>query len=197
MIGDHRPMSELPRPQDRRTLDRLAEVRQLGPDELPALRHLHLSAFKRAAGEFLTQKELRSADDWIHGQAMFDETVVAAMHQQIFGAWIDRTLVAVAAWTEERSPSASARLRWVAADPMFERCGLGRRVVVHTEFAATTAGHTRLAVRALPGTSGFFQRLGYFELARGLQPLTASLQVPAVYLVKEMRHPAVDPSVRH
>ena len=190
-------MSELSKPRDRRTLDRMAEVRPLTPDELPSLRHLHLSAFKRTAGTFLTDQELRSADDWIHGQALFDQTVLAAMHYQIFGAWVDRTLAAVAAWTEERTPSASARLRWVATDPMFERCGLGRRVVAHTEFAATTAGHTRLAVRALPTTHGFFVRLGYFELARGLQPLTQSLQVPAVYLVKEMRHPAVDPSVRH
>lgn len=190
-------MSEIPKPSMAVTLDRLAEVRQMDTDELPALRHLHLRAFQQAAATLLSEEEMVQAKAWIYSDDQFQAIVAAARLGQIFGAWIDRTLVSAAGWSSETSTRAPVRLRWLATDPLFASKGIGRRVVVQAEFAATAAGHSRITARALPTYSGFFERLGYRETARGIQAMTRDLDVPAVYLSKLMRHPNVDPSVRH
>lgn len=190
-------MTQMQRPPTAASLDRLVDIRSLTLDEMSSVRHLRFQAFRKSAHSILSNDELDVARCWINSAETFEALVQATGAGQVLAGWIDETMVAVAGWTTGDTSTSPARLRWVATDPAFGNSGIGRRIVLQTEFAASAAGQSRFAVRALPTTDGFFTRVGYRQTGRGSLSVYNGLQLPVVYLSKTLRHPGSDSTTKH
>lgn len=81
--------------------------------------------------------------------------------RRYFVAANDNGLVAGAGWEPYDAAPGAAALRGVFVHPDCKRGGLGRRMVLTAEDAATAGGYSRFFVPAALNATGFYERLGY------------------------------------
>jgi predicted N-acetyltransferase YhbS len=164
----------------------LAAVRRLGLDDFSTVRYVHASSFKTLAGPLITEAELESFTRQVYQPAYVD----ALMALNTFVAVLDGRVIATAAWGAGDDSGAVARIGSVFVDPVFTRCGLGRRLVREVEQRATEAGYRRFSVRATANAVPFFQALDYEIASHGVSSLTATEGTLQVTFMRKSAGPA-------
>jgi N-acetylglutamate synthase-like GNAT family acetyltransferase len=96
---------------------------------------------------------------WLKTPAQGLADLIAA--QRYFVAVNDDVPVGGAGWEPYDAAPAAAALRGVFVHPDCGGAGLGKRLVLAAEDAATTSGFSLLFVPASLNATGFYERLGY------------------------------------
>ena len=158
--------------------DTLVELRPIGLDSFPALRHIHSLAFRTHLGSDLSEDQLDALVDFVHTP----QYVELILQTECLGAWIEDRLCATGSWMPGGSSGANAKLIGVCVDPLFSGLGLGRRLVGEIEARARRAGFVVITARAPVAIAPFFNRLGYFGTSRGVWATPCGVSVPVLHM---------------
>ena len=111
------------------TLATLAELRPIGLEDLPAVRHLHAASFKQAAAARLSETEIAAFARHVTTPAYMDEL----LNQDLTCAFVCGELVGTSGWCPADDRGTTARIRAVFVRPLFTREGIGEKLVRHAE----------------------------------------------------------------
>ncbi|MEO1650934.1 MAG: GNAT family N-acetyltransferase [Pseudomonadota bacterium] len=178
-------------------LDQLITISALTIDCMADVRYLHARAFKATAPAYFTDDEIGVFLDHINTQAYSDAIVKAVRAGNVFGARIDRELVATSGWDYGVARGSPAKLRWVFVNPMFQGQGIGRRMVSNVELDAMCAGYETMSARVLPTLSDFLGQLGYAETGRSAERFENSTLLSTHILKKRLMQSAINHFTRH
>jgi GNAT superfamily N-acetyltransferase len=146
-----------------------AAIGLVNPDQMSDVRYVHASSLRAQAGSTLQEDELAAYHDYVYS-AGYLETL---MRQRLYGAWIDRTLVATGGWSVADDHGSAVRVRSLAVRPGFFGTGLGAMMLAEVENDARAAGFAAFQARAPSTAVSFFLRHGYIVTSQGVQPLPA------------------------
>jgi len=173
------------------------KLRPLVIEDMSDVRYIHASSFRLMAGSYASDEEV-SAFAQSLGSPTYSDAVMAAIRtKQIIGAELDSQLVGTGGWTYTDTAAPTARLRWVFVRPLFNDCGIGRRIVSDIELQVLRAGHGEIAVRSTLNAVPFFEHLGYVPTSRGIQQLNRKVNLPVVFMRKVLAHTGVQHLTRH
>ena len=156
------------------------ELRGAGLDDWSAVRELHASAFRALAGPTLDLSQVAAFVELIFAPDYTD----ALLTQDLQTAWYEGHLVATAGWVAADDSGASARITAVYVSPMFQRLGIGRRIVGAAEARARAAGFRSFTARVFPPALPFFGALGYARSSQGALSVGTQNGIP-VYFVRK------------
>jgi N-acetylglutamate synthase-like GNAT family acetyltransferase len=137
-------------------------LRPVSVDELSLIRYVHSSSYRSLVGPTVDPDEVDAFCALVH-TALYADQILAERH---FAAWLGRELIGSAGWVMSDDESRCARLSSVYVQPMFVRCGVGRRLVRHVEADARDMGLDRFRLKATPNSAAFFEKMGYRSTAR-------------------------------
>ena len=138
------------------------ELRPVSIDDLSNVRYLHASSYRSLVGPTVDPDEADTFLGLVNSPYYADQ-ILAERH---FAAWLGRELVGSAGWVLSDDGTRCARLSSVFVQPMFTRCGVGRRLVRHVEGDARDMGVERFHLKATENSVGFWEKLGYRPGAR-------------------------------
>lgn len=101
-----------------------------------------------------------------------------------YGAWVGSEMVGVAAWSVGEAKSPTARILAVFVHPLFGGDGIGTRLTEYLEDEARAAGYRALETNATLNAIGFFEKLDYLEIRRGVWGLPSGRQMPIAFMRK-------------
>lgn len=161
------------------------EVRRVTVDDFSAIRYIHARAFERGVAPYLSEEEASAILDYIRTPAY----VAELMTRELSVGLIEGQIVATSGWSAGDDSGTMARIGWIFVDPMFEGCGIGRRMVADVEARAAQSGYSRFAIRATPNAVGFCQRLGYDVASHGISALYSVVDaMPVTFMRKSVAH---------
>lgn len=161
-------------------LGRVVALRPVAIDDMAAARQLHMSAISCLAAEFLSDGEIGALLDMICQPAYVADLV----ETQLWGAWLDNRLVGTGGWAPSSESRATARIRYLSVDPLFTRCGIGRRLLADAETRATAAGYEEFAIRSGMHMVAFYRNAGYAVTSHGVVATASHVGLPVTYLRK-------------
>ncbi|MEL6289204.1 MAG: GNAT family N-acetyltransferase [Pseudomonadota bacterium] len=142
----------------------IAFIRPVALCEYSDLRHLHASAMRAAAardlagdGTVLSDALSGGISAYIYGVGYL-ERLTSVM---LFGAWIDTLLVASCSWRTDPFDPRVGIIDDLFVSPLFDRAGLGDRLLTHVENHAGERGVERYVVEATGSARHFLARAGY------------------------------------
>lgn len=179
-------MTELSRIRDPADLSRAIRITRLEIEDLAEVRYIHAAAFRLMASPFFTEEEIIAFTDTITSRDYSDGLVTAMRENQLVGARLERELIGTAGWTYSEDQGETVRLKWLYVRPLFNDCGIGRRLVAEVESRVIQAGFQQISVRSTSAAQGFFERLGYRTTSHGVYNLNAQVGMPVVFMRKSM-----------
>jgi putative acetyltransferase len=94
-------------------------------------------------------------------------------------------VVGIGGWSPDSLAPADAWLRYLFVHPDQAGRGLGRMLAAAAEAAARTSGKSRFQVWSSLNAAGFYQALGYRHVRQGRLPVTGTIEMAFVLMVKE------------
>lgn len=157
-------------------------LRPAGIDDWSDIRHLHASAFGALASPFLDAKHILAFKSVVYSSA-YIETLAET---DLWLATHDERIVGSAGWAPADDSGGLARVESVFVSPLFAGLDIGHRLVRHVESRAAAGGFRSFATRAMRGSVGFFEALGYTVTAHGTHALGTSIDFPVVFMRREL-----------
>ena len=154
------------------------EIRALVPDDMAAVRRLHVMSQRALTSDYLSEEEI-AVSVARFGTPEHTDMVLDA---HPLAAWLDGHLVGTAGWTAMADRRITARIVHVHVDPLFVRLGIGQRLVQAAEASAREAGFQRFSARVTYNALAFFEGLGYARTSYGLQMLTRDCGLPVAHM---------------
>ncbi|MBI1385217.1 MAG: GNAT family N-acetyltransferase [Rhizobiales bacterium] len=159
----------------------LATTRAITEDDIAEVHNLHITAFTKLGGALHDAEHTEAFAAHVNTPAYTDQL----MQADVWGVWLDKSLLATGGWTPGDDQGKSARIAFVFVNPVFSRLGIGRTAVEGAERRAAAAGFHSYSVRATLNTVPIFERLGYAVTSRGVTPLLGGIDMPVVFMRKE------------
>lgn len=148
--------------------------------DLDAVRALQARSFAELAGHHHTPEQIAAhvalIEDAEYGAELARNNLIVACEAS--GA-----IVGSAGWCAQEGEPGTARIRKVFVAPRTAGTGLGRRLVERAEEDAQARGFERFFVRANANAEGFYARLGYAAVERGVMP-AGGADLPVVFMRK-------------
>lgn len=142
------------------------ELRPVTVDDMSNLRYLHTSSYRSLVASTVDGDEAENFLALVNSPYYADQILT----ERHFAAWLGRELVGSAGWLASDGGTRCARLSSVYVQPMFTRCGIGRRLVRLVEADARDCGVDHFQLKATENSVGFWQKMGYRAASR---PATA------------------------
>jgi len=161
----------------------LADYRPVTIDELADVRILHETAFRALAANQHGAGEIDAFCALMQSNAYTDQIA----GNDLWAAWIERTLIGTAGWAPVDGFGRSARIADVFVNPLFAGRGFGRVLAMAAEERARLAGFNAFGVRVTPNAVPFFASLGYRITAQGTRQLPGGIDLPVTYMRKQRR----------
>lgn len=155
-------------------------IRQIGLDDLAAVRHVHSLAYRAFAGPTLAEDQVDALVEYVRSPQYSDYL----LGHGCLGAWIDSHLCGTAGWGPGSNLGVGAKLAGVCVDPLFSRLGIGRRLVEAAELRARRAGFSAMTTRTTSNAVPFFETLGYATTSQGVWNTPSGVSVPVVHMRK-------------
>ncbi|MEM7778593.1 MAG: GNAT family N-acetyltransferase [Pseudomonadota bacterium] len=179
-------MTDMSRFRDPSDLGDAVQIAALEIEDLSQARYIHAAAFRLMASPFFTDDEISAFIETITSTGYSDSLVAAMRESQLIGARLNSELVGTAGWMYGEDQGETARLKWLYVRPLFNDCGIGRRLVSEVELRATRAGFKQMSVRSTTTSAGFFERLGYHTTSHGVRNLSANVSMPVIFMRKTL-----------
>jgi GNAT superfamily N-acetyltransferase len=168
------------------------EIRELGIDDFPAVRYLHLSLLKAQTADALSEAEIAAFAKLVHSPAYSD---LLREENEIFSAWLAGELLGTAAWRINADDGTSARIGFVFA--RHSGFGIGSRLIAEVEARAQTWGFEQLTSFTTMNAVGFFQKRGYAVVSRGVKVFSPECALPVAFLAKRLARRQPPPGRAH
>jgi len=95
-------------------------------------------------------------------------------------------VVGVGGWSPDSLGQADAWLRYVFVHPDWAGRGVGRMLAEAAEAAARAEGKSRFQVWSSLNAAGFYEALGYRRVRQGRLPVTGTVEMGYVLMLKEI-----------
>lgn len=154
-------MTEMARIGSRGGLSAAVHIRPIGLDDLSAVRYVHSRALRAHGDEGKASDAIQALAASVNSIGYTDRLMESAERGQLLGGWIGDELVATGGWSPTAARREACNIENVFVLPVYERLGVGRRVVTEVEREARRNGCQSFEVRSAVPASGFFIRLGY------------------------------------
>lgn len=157
-------------------------IRPLTPDHLSDVRYIHSTAFRSQGYPHYTPEELDAFERLVRTPGYCD----ALLSDALLGGFLESELVATAAWRRADQNPQVGRVTALFVRPLFERIGVGTRMLFALETAATAAGCTLASVRAPLSGEAFLAVNGYELAGRGTRPLIDGMALNVAFMKKRL-----------
>ncbi len=155
-------------------------IRPVQPDHLNDVRYIHATAFRSQAHALYAPEELDAFEAMVRTTAYVDRLI----GDTLLGGWLGGQLIATAAWCKAETNPGVSRITALYVRPLFERIGIGSKMLLAIETAAATAGCRLASVRAPISAQNFFERRGYELAGRGTRPLSHGMAINVIFMRK-------------
>lgn len=179
------------------SLGHAVEIEPLVIEDLAEIRYIHASAFRLIASSFFTEDEIAAFVETVMSVGYSDSLVAAMRDHRVIGARLGGDLVGTSGWAYAEDQGETARLEWLYVRPLFNRRGIGRRLVSETEAQVMRAGFRQIAARSTSAATGFFDHLGYRTTSHGVRALGGNVTVPVTFMRKHLNFSPTEPTTRH
>ncbi len=166
-------------------LSQMLRIRPLSPDDLSDIRYIHATAFRSQAQRYYTPEELDAFERMVRTTSYGDSLLSDA----ILGGFLEGELIATAAWRRGDPNAHVGRVTALFVRPLFERIGVGTRMLFAIETAATVAGCNLASVRAPLSAEAFLAVNGYEIAGRGTRPLVDGMALNVAFMKKRLIAP--------
>ena len=156
------------------------EIRALSVDNLSTARYVVTTALARVASEHYSPAQIEAFGEFVRSPHSTD----VLLGNRAYGAWVGSEMVGVAAWSVGEAKSPTARILAVFVHPLFGGDGIGTRLTEYLEDEARAAGYRDLETNATLNAIGFFEKLDYLEIRRGVWGLPSGRQMPIAFMRK-------------
>ncbi len=153
------------------------------PDDVVAVRGLHMASVERLSGTHYTAGEiaayLRSmaADGYADELLANNLTLAETPHDRLAGT---------AGWCLLEDAPETVRIRKVFVAPDLAGQGLGRLLVREVERQALRGGFRHAFVRANANAVAFYEALGYHPVGHGVMPVAEGVGLAVSYMRKAL-----------
>ncbi len=173
-------MSVQTRASPKNEIAQAVTIRPVQPDHLNDVRYIHATAFRSQAHTLYAPEELDAFEAMVRSTAYVDRL----MSDTLLGGWLSGQLIATAAWRRAETNPGVSRITALYVRPLFERIGIGSKMLLAIETAAATAGCRLASVRAPISAQSFFENRGYELSGRGTRPLGRGMAINVIFMRK-------------
>lgn len=157
-------------------------LRPVQPDDFNVVRYIHATGFRSGAYSHYAPEELDAYEDMVRSPGYVDNL----LSDNLIGGWLDGQLIATAAWRKANNNSDVGRITALFVRPLFERAGIGTRMLQAIEIGAATAGCRLASVRAPLSAERFFAARDYKLAGHGTRPLPNGNAINVVFMRKDL-----------
>lgn len=157
-------------------------LRPVQPDLLNDVRYIHATAFRSQACSYYTPEELDAYEAMVRTPGYVDKL----MSDSLLGGWFGNDLIATAAWRKAETNAEVGRITALFVRPLFERIGIGTRMLQAIEKGAASAGCRLASIRAPLSAQNFFQARGYELAGQGTRALREGMAINVVFMRKNL-----------
>ncbi|MGI9426912.1 MAG: GNAT family N-acetyltransferase, partial [Hyphomicrobiaceae bacterium] len=122
-------MSEHPRFGTMPPLGHDVAVAPVTLDDIGEVRALQRACFTSMQARHSNEAETIAFHSLLASGSYSAELAVSVKRQNLLGAYLDGRLVGSATWTTSREDKRAGRIRFLFVSPLFNGCGIGRRLL--------------------------------------------------------------------
>ncbi|MEN2494312.1 MAG: hypothetical protein TECD_00203 [Hyphomicrobiaceae bacterium hypho_1] len=159
-------------------------VRIVDIDSISTIRKLKYESYMRLNAEYASDCETAAFTDELESSKYTEELYSTISKRQVYGAFLENRMVAIAAWSDVHEGQPLSRLDFLFVDPFFTRCGVGTKLLDTIECLVTSKHSREFSILTVMPSIGFFEKASYCTTSYGALPLSHDSAFEVAFMKK-------------